>query len=184
MAEIIVFDNLSDAVGDGMLQELPPEEEAGTGSRECMELSCFANKHGICDALCSTDFGMRRCPFFKTEEELAEGQLDALQRLVDRGRFDLIEKYRGTMEELGILDCEDSFFHEHQEAVDYLAQLREMEKKLKEESLQGTFADDAADEWDDGGWDEDDEDNGSTGDSGEQAEGSRPGGGDGSNGIV
>lgn len=148
MAEII----------DLMGQDPRRAEEKTAPLEKCRELSCFANENGFCRALGDTDFGMRRCPFYKTKEDALTDQLDALQRLVDKGRFDLIEKYRGTLETLGILESGDSFFYEHGADIDYLRRLRELEMQLKEEKkepqdvdadsidgLAGLFED----EWDD-----------------------------------
>ena len=142
-------------------------EQAQTGTEEetallekCRELTCFANENGFCSALGDTDFGMRRCPFYKTKEDALTDQLDALQRLIDKGRFDLIEKYRGTLETLGILESGDSFFYEHGADIDYLRRLRELEMQLKEETKDTRncgedstdttegLADLLADEWD------------------------------------
>ena len=182
MGEIIQFRAEGDLKGgmmggqnDELMEELTekhmPVEEgmAGDGLPQCRELSCFANREGFCDALSDTDFGMRRCPFYKTVEDAISDQLDALQRLVDMGRFDLIEKYRGTLEALGILDCDDSFFHEHSGDIDYLNRLRSLEKQMKEDSVLMTdeagqedstenLAEILSDEWD-----EDDEEAGMTG---------------------
>ena len=178
MGEIIQFRAEGDLKGgmmggknDELMEELTekhmPDEEgmAGDGLPQCRELSCFANREGFCEALSDTDFGMRRCPFYKTVEDAISDQLDALQRLVDMGRFDLIEKYRGTMEALGILECEDSFFHEHSEDIDYLNRLRCLEKQMKEDGSlpadatgQADSTEDLAeillDEWDEDGDDE------------------------------
>ena len=120
--------------------------------RKCRECGCFANKKGICEALSDTDFGGRECPFFKTKEDAETERLDALERLVEKKRFDLIEKYRGTLEELGVLSCGDSFFDDHGGTVSYLAELKELEQKLKEGGIDPA-SDEAADEWD--GWYED-----------------------------
>lgn len=155
---------------DDLIEKHMPVEEgmASDGLPQCRELSCFANREGFCDALSDTDFGMRRCPFYKTVEDAISDQLDALQRLVDMGRFDLIEKYRGTLEALGILDCEDSFFHEHSGDIDYLNRLRCLEKQMKEDAA--TMAEEGQTESTDGleevlsdEWDEDDGEDGMTG---------------------
>ena len=163
---------LKEELKDCLMEEHMPggqEEMYSVDLPQCRELSCFANRKGFCDALSDTDFGTRSCPFYKTVEDAVSDQLDALQRLVDMGRFDLIEKYRGTLEALGILDCEDSFFNEHSGDIDYLNRLRSLEKQMKEDSVLMTdeagqedstenLAEILSDEWD-----EDDEEAGMTG---------------------
>ena len=179
MGEIIQFraggdltEDLKDELSEELMEEHMPdgqEEMPCDGLPKCRELSCFANRDGSCDALSDTDFGMRRCPFYKTVEDAISDQLDALQRLVDMGRFDLIEKYRGTLEALGILDCEDSFFNEHSEDIDYLNRLRSLEKQMKEDAALPADEAGRADGKDDlveilsDEWDEDDEEDGMTG---------------------
>lgn len=118
----------------GFKEQIPAGAEETAPLEKCRELTCFANENGYCSALGDTDFGMRRCPFFKTKEDALTDQLDALQRLVDKGRFDLIEKYRDTLEAMGILDGGDSFFHEYSADIDYMNRLRELEMQLKEET--------------------------------------------------
>ena len=168
MGEIIQFRAEGDLTKNLTGKHMPDEQEEMSvdGLPQCRELSCFANREGFCDALSDTDFGMRRCPFYKTVEDAISDQLDALQRLVDMGRFDLIEKYRGTLEALGILDCEDSFFHEHSEDIDYLNRLRSLEKQMKEDAALPAAEDGQADSTDglaeilSDEWDEDDEETG------------------------
>ena len=157
MAEILEFKNSS--IEEESAQELDEAIIQDEPYSKCRELSCFANKDGYCNALNNTDFGMRQCPFYKEKEDAVTEQLDALQHLIEAGRYDLIEKYRGVLEELGILEYEDSFFDEHAGAIGYLESLRNVEKQLKQEAEEITFADlpdpTLTEEWDDD-WDEDD----------------------------
>lgn len=159
-------------IKDGLRECHMPEgqtEAVNDNLPACRELSCFANREGYCDALTDTDFGMRRCPFYKTMEDAISDQLDALQRLVEMGRFDLIEKYRGTLEALGILDCEDSFFNEYSGDIDYLNRLRSLEKQMKEDIAMLAAEAGHTDRTDDlveilsDEWDEDDEETDMTG---------------------
>ena len=58
----------------------------------CNQINCFANKCGrYCDIL--TDNPSNPCPFYKTDEQVEEGRVQAHRKLVDDGAFDLIEKY-------------------------------------------------------------------------------------------
>lgn len=41
----------------------------------CDRGNCFANRNGVCKTLRNTDFGERACPFFKTEEQLADEEM-------------------------------------------------------------------------------------------------------------
>lgn len=177
MGEIIQFRAEEDQMGnlkDDLMEELIEEyisdgQEDNESCPRCRKLSCFANRKGLCNALSDTDFGMRRCPFYKNCDDAMAESLDALQRLVDLGRFDLIEKYRGALEAMGILDCEDSFFSEHGEDIAYLNRLRSLEKQLKEDAAL-TAAEEGQSEGTDGlaeilsdEWDEGDEEEGMTG---------------------
>lgn len=68
---------------------------------------CHAWEKGRCVALADTDFGTRGCPFYKNKEQNEWEQQDALERLLDKNRMDLIEKYRVPLVKLGILPDED-----------------------------------------------------------------------------
>ena len=55
---------------------------------------CFA--HGLyqhCNVLSDTTFKHRDCPFYKTVEQCDQERIQALQRLYDIGRPDLVVKY-------------------------------------------------------------------------------------------
>lgn len=41
----------------------------------CDRGDCFANRDGVCKTLRNTNFGSRPCPFFKTEEQLADEEI-------------------------------------------------------------------------------------------------------------
>lgn len=59
---------------------------------KCSEISCFQNKcASYCDLL--TENPGWPCPFYKTEEEAERGRLEAHKKLVDMGRFDLINQF-------------------------------------------------------------------------------------------
>lgn len=58
----------------------------------CNRADCFQNKLGVvCDLL--MEHAGNPCPFYKTIPEAEVGKIEAHRRLVDLGRFDLIEKY-------------------------------------------------------------------------------------------
>ena len=59
-------------------------------SRNCN--GCFANCNGKCAAL--TAAIEKNCPFFKSEEQQQAEQCRSAQKLVDRGRNDLIARYK------------------------------------------------------------------------------------------
>lgn len=40
----------------------------------CTEFECFAYKNGYCAVLVCSNFGKRKCPFFKTKEQFDLGQ--------------------------------------------------------------------------------------------------------------
>ncbi len=52
------------------------------------------NNHRKCTVLENNDFGGKPCPFFKTREQADADYEAAYRRLVEQGRFDLIQKYR------------------------------------------------------------------------------------------
>lgn len=68
---------------------------------------CHAWKNGRCIALTDTDFGTRGCPFYKNRDQNEWEQQDALERLIDKGRMDLIEKYKVPLLKLGVLPDEE-----------------------------------------------------------------------------
>lgn len=41
----------------------------------CNNDNCFANNEGRCNCLSDSDFGGRKCPFFKTKKEFERGRL-------------------------------------------------------------------------------------------------------------
>ncbi len=55
---------------------------------------CFSlNGQGRCKALDDTDFDGKPCPFYKSAAKADADYEAAYDRLVDQGRFDLIQKY-------------------------------------------------------------------------------------------
>ena len=63
------------------------------GMFKCREIDCFACTDGIhCSALTSKPKS-RVCPFFKTVAQQNKESKKALDALVSKGRFDLIDKY-------------------------------------------------------------------------------------------
>lgn len=67
---------------------------------------CFACKDGLCVALSDNSFGERDCPFYKTREQNRQEMKECLCRLVMKGRYDLIRKYKETLMELGVFDAD------------------------------------------------------------------------------
>lgn len=68
---------------------------------------CHAWESGRCIALTDTDFGTRGCPFYKNRDQNEWEQQDALEQLIDKGRMDLIEKYKVPLVKLGVLPDEE-----------------------------------------------------------------------------
>ena len=64
-----------------------------TRTTYCSETDCFAYKEGRCICLDTSDFGRRRCPFFKTLETLEAERKAVIDKLIREGRQDLLEQY-------------------------------------------------------------------------------------------
>ena len=63
-----------------------------TAKPRCSQIYCFANKCGAsCEILTSSP--SIPCPFYKTDAEYENGQIEAHNLLLKKGRHDLIEKY-------------------------------------------------------------------------------------------
>ena len=59
---------------------------------KCTMADCFQNKCGVfCELL--TENPSYPCPFYKTNAEVEIGRMEAHRKLVDAGRFDLIDQY-------------------------------------------------------------------------------------------
>lgn len=59
---------------------------------KCEKINCFANVcHSACN--CLSEKPGDPCPFFKTEEEVERGRMEAHSTLLIKGREDLIKKY-------------------------------------------------------------------------------------------
>ena len=63
---------------------------------------CFACTDGRCCILKDNDFGGREGPFCKTWDKAKQEQRAGLERLVESGRYELIEKYDSVLAALGI----------------------------------------------------------------------------------
>lgn len=64
---------------------------------KCNNINCFAN---ICRSTCEclSDTPSDPCPFFKTEDEVADGRARAHKHLIEADREDLIRKYEYNSE--------------------------------------------------------------------------------------
>lgn len=58
------------------------------------ESDCFAREGGLCRILDNTDFGGRKCPFYKSQAQRDASADKSYWKLVDGGREDLIKKYK------------------------------------------------------------------------------------------
>lgn len=58
---------------------------------------CFANKRGTCACLTDNNFKDDMCPFYKTKAQNDYENKKVKQRLINAGRTDLIEKYKGSI---------------------------------------------------------------------------------------
>lgn len=105
--------------------------------RKCKAVTCFANTGGLCDALEYAEDGYgdtRPCPFYKKKDDVEKDRIDALERVVNKDRFDLIRKYRPTLEQVGVLDAgkaEDSFFDAHSGDIRELQELAYIEQEIR-----------------------------------------------------
>jgi len=105
--------------------------------RKCKAAACFANTGGLCDALEPAEDGYgytRPCPFYRKKADVEKGRIDALERVVNRERFDLIRKYRPALEQVGVLDAgkaEDSFFDAHSGDIEELQELAYIEQEIR-----------------------------------------------------
>ena len=57
---------------------------------------CHAFERGRCVALNDTDFGERRCPFYRSRADNANEAAACMDRLARIGRKDLIDKYHAV----------------------------------------------------------------------------------------
>ena len=60
---------------------------------KCKNASCYQNKCGVICELLREQIDTAQCPFFQTDKQISEGRQAAHDRLVQMGRWDLIEKY-------------------------------------------------------------------------------------------
>ncbi len=74
-----------------------PDEQSPACAKDC-----FACTGGKCCILKDNDFGERECPFCKTWDMVKQEQRASLERLVESGRYELIEKYESVLAALGI----------------------------------------------------------------------------------
>ena len=120
-------------------QELSGErEEPMESCPDCERSRCFSCIGGKCVALTDNDFGHRGCPFFKPFEQARREQKACFRRLVQRGRVDLIFKYRKFLIGMDIFDLADE-------------ELEGIFQELQAYEAQGlagqTVVDDDDDEW-------------------------------------
>ena len=98
---------------------------------------CHAWKGGRCMALTDTDFGTRDCPFYKNKDQNEWEQQDALERLIDQGRLDLIEKYKTPLVKLGILPDTDGIVRGSSDLEDpYIDQIAAELEQYSEQYVQ------------------------------------------------
>ena len=60
---------------------------------KCTKGDCFQNKCGVRCQLLKEHSGSMTCPFYKTYEQVEIERQETHKKLVDMGRYDLIEKY-------------------------------------------------------------------------------------------
>lgn len=75
----------------------------------CDEKNCHAWQFGRCIALWNNDFGGKRCPFYKPMSVCQKERKDALTKMIQDGRMDLVEKYKAVLSDLGVFDMEDGY---------------------------------------------------------------------------
>lgn len=63
-----------------------------TARPRCNRVDCFQNRCGRACELLRT-YPRQPCPFYQTQEQVEEGRRKAHQKLVNKGRYDLIECY-------------------------------------------------------------------------------------------
>lgn len=59
----------------------------------CKRYDCFQNLCGNSCKILNNGYKDDKCPFYKTDEQAEKDRQAAHQRLVDLGRYDLIEQY-------------------------------------------------------------------------------------------
>lgn len=114
---------------------------------------CHACRNGRCMALDRNDFVGRDCPFYKNSEINRREQREGLEKLIRMGRTDLIDKYKGTFQELGIFGMSDSFTEQATAELDRysescLRELLSMDTGNGPEEVSGLPTDEE-DDWDD-----------------------------------
>jgi len=55
---------------------------------------CAAYYKGLCVCLSNNGFGGKRCPFYKTAEQVIKERNKSIDTLKRKKRYDLIEKYK------------------------------------------------------------------------------------------
>ena len=114
-----------------------PEDAAGNEPVCGAHPDCHAWKGGRCMALTDTDFGTRDCPFYKNKDQNEWEQQDALERLIDQGRLDLIEKYKTPLVKLGILPDTDGIVRGSSDLEDpYIDQIAAELEQYSEQYVQ------------------------------------------------
>ncbi len=91
-------------------------------SPACGEAECFACREGKCCILTDSNFGDRPCPFRKTWDQVVREQKTGLEKLILNGRYDLIQKYRKVLADLGIFLMQDDDVQEMFKELDLFAE--------------------------------------------------------------
>lgn len=60
---------------------------------KCNKSDCFQNYCGTSCRLLNAPITDHACPFYKTEAEVDNGRIEAHNKLLEKGRKDLIEQY-------------------------------------------------------------------------------------------
>ena len=112
-----------------------PEED----SPACGQAECFACREGKCCILTDSDFGERKCPFQKTWAQVVREQKTGLEKLILNGRYDLIQKYRKVLIDLGVFMQQDDDVRELFRELDLFA---DEDMKALLEEMEGESWDD------------------------------------------
>ena len=98
-------------------------------------MDCFACVDGRCSILTDNDFGDCGCSFRKTWEQAKSEQRAGLERLVEIGRYELIEKYESVLAALGIFALLDDDAQAMSDELDQFEQndLRELLTEMEQE---------------------------------------------------
>ena len=108
------------------------ENSLVTPRLKCEKSDCFCWHYGGCTGLRNAKFRHNDCPFYKTREQSWRETERAYRKLVEEGRFDLIEKYKDYYKAVGLYDPEDVDDINDPELYEMFQDMKAVEMTLRE----------------------------------------------------